>query len=206
MSSPDQPLRSAPLDASPGNILVVGSGSIDYENPYTELWMPDGQVVRVSTTLLGSPTAPDSSAQEASSSDAALEPASETIPLIEERLLVTKRTVTTGTVRLLKSVQTYQEALDEPLAVRTFDIDRVVLNQVVENLPSVRQEGDTTVYPVVEERMVLTKQLVLREEVRVTKRETEKRDTQVVTLRREHFSVEREPVSAEREPVKVVQP
>ncbi len=160
--------------------------------------MPDGQVVRVSTTLLSSPAVPDALVEEMPlASDTVLEPEGETIPLIEERLLVTKRTVTTGKVRLVKSIQTYQENLDEPLAVRTFDIDRVVLNQVVDEAPPVRQEGDTTVYPVVEERMVLTKQLVLKEEVRVTRREAEKRDTQVVTLRREHLSVEREPVDLE---------
>ena len=159
--------------------------------------MPDGQVVRVQTTLLRPAAAPDTSLVEAApANETVLGPGSETIPLVEERLLVAKRTVTTGKVRLMKSVQTYQEALDEPLAVRTFDVDRVVLNQVVDEPPAVRQEGDTTVYPVVEERMVLTKQLVLREEVRVTRRESEKRDTQVVTLRREHLSVERELVSA----------
>lgn len=204
MSSPDSSSSAVPLSSPSGNILVVGSGSIDTENPYTELWMPDGQVVRVPTSLLSPSAATDTvpgtvpplSAKDAF--DATLESENEVIPLVEERLLVTKRTVATGKVRLLKSVQTYQEALDEPLAVRTFDIDRVVLNQVVDEAPGVRQEGDTTVYPVVEERMVLTKQLVLREEVRVTRRDSERRDTQVVTLRREHFSVEREAVKVEQ--------
>ena len=114
------------------------------------------------------------------------------VPLIEERLTVDKRVIETGTVRLRKVIQTHEEALDEPLAVRTFDIERVILNRAVDAPPAVRQEGDTTIYSLVEERMVLTKQLILTEEVRVTRRDTERRDTQKITLTREHLIVERE--------------
>ncbi len=49
----------------------------------------------------------------------------------------------------------------------------------------------TGTFPVVEERLVLTKELVLREEVRMTRRDTEKRDTRVVTLQRESVTVRR---------------
>ena len=198
MSSLDQPLSNALADTPAGNILVIGSGEIDLQKPYTELWMPDGQVVRVPTAVLYPPTAPNAPAQDVSLSLDTLQSSVDgTIPLIEERLLVTKRTVATGKIRLLKSVQTYQETINEPLAIRTFDVDRVVLNQVVDDVPPVRQEGDTTVYPVVEEKMILTKQLVLREEIRVTKRDSEKLDTQVVTLRRENLSVEREAIKVD---------
>lgn len=114
------------------------------------------------------------------------------VPLVEERLSVARRVVETGKVRLRKIVQTYEEALDEPLAVRTFDIERVILNKPVDAPPAIRQEGETTIYSLVEEQMVLTKQLVLTEEVRVTRRDTERRDTQKITLTREHLSVERE--------------
>ena len=90
-------------------------------------------------------------------------------------------------------MQEFETTLDEPLAVRTFDIERVIWNQPVETAPGVRIEGDTTIYPLVEEQLILTKHLVLKEEVRVTKRETERRDTQTVVLRREHLAVERQP-------------
>ena len=42
--------------------------------------------------------------------------------------------------------------------------------------------------------MILTKQLILKEEVRVTLRETERMDTQVVKLHRDHLVIEREPI------------
>jgi len=115
-----------------------------------------------------------------------------TIPLIEEQVVLDKRIVQTGKVRLHKTVQEFEQQLDEPLAVNTFDIERVILNQVVQSAPEIRQEGDTTIYPLVEEQLVLSRQLVLKEEVRVTRRISERRDTQVVTLRRDHLLVERQ--------------
>ena len=176
---------------SVANILSV-SGNLDLECRQTELHLADGRVVRIPTSLLA-----QDSQQTANQprQDDSYETESLLIPLIEEKLVVGKQTVETAKIRLQKTVQVYEEALDEPLAVRTFDIERVVLNQPVDAAPAVREEGLTTIYPLVEEQLVLTKQLILKEEVRVTRRDTERRDTQVVTLRREHLSVEREPLA-----------
>lgn len=169
-----------------GNVLRV-SGEFDLEQPSTELWMPDGKVIRLMTSQLASAQVNTA----VSMTEEAPEPI--VIPLVEERLDVGRRSIETGTVTLRKVVQEYQESLDEPLAVRTFDVERVILNQPIDVAPPVRQEGDVTIYSMVEERMVLTKQLVLREEVRVRQRDTERRDTQVVTVKREHLIVERKP-------------
>lgn len=118
-----------------------------------------------------------------------------TVPLVEERLEVGTRTVKTGVVTLRKRVEEYQETLDVPLAARAFDVERVVLNRPVDKAPEVRVEGDTTIYSLVEEQLVITRQLILKEEVRVTRRDTERRDTRTVTLTREHLDVTRTPVS-----------
>lgn len=170
--------------------VLLTTGVLDPFSALTEIHLADGRILRLPTALLEGATAEalngDLSAAGTNSGGMV------TIPLIEERLQVSRRTVTTGTVRLEKTVQSFETQLDEPLAVRTFDIERVVLNTPVESAPAVRQEGDTTVYPVVEEQLILTKQLVLKEELRVTRRDTERRDTQTVVLRREHISVERE--------------
>ncbi len=171
------------------NVLNV-AGSLDYERRETELHLADGRVIRIPTSLLA-----QSQPQTASQAANSLEDGSFLIPLVEEKLVVGKQTVETAKVRLQKTVQLYEEALNEPLAVRTFDIERVVLNQPVDSAPAVREEGSTTIYPLVEEQLILTKQLILREEVRVTRRDTERRDTQVVSLRREHLIVEREPLA-----------
>jgi uncharacterized protein (TIGR02271 family) len=174
-----------PQSSRNGNILVV-TGDLDLQEPYTELWMPDGKVIRLLTTQLASVPL-DISANEAKENAASI-----VIPIVEEHLDIEKRTVATGTVTLRKVVQEYQENLNEPLAVRTFDIERLIINQPIESAPPVRQEGNVTVYSLIEEQMVLTKQLVLKEEIRITQRETERRDTHVITLKREHLIVERQ--------------
>ena len=173
-----------------GNILLV-SGELDARRELTELHLAGGQILRIPTALLlrdnGQP-------EQVTLTEANTEQA-RVLPVVEEQLQVGKRTVVTGTVRLEKQVQEYNEELDVPLAIRTFDLERVVLNQPVETAPPVRQEGETTIYPLVEEQMVLTKQLILKEELRVTRRDTERRDNRTVTLRRETMVVTRTPGS-----------
>ena len=187
------PEKNSFIAPSESNSLRV-EGNFDRARSFTQLQMADGQVFCLPTELLLSGQTIGTISREqtplVSRSDVS---GAEIIPIVEEQLIIGKRTVTTGTVRLQKSVQEYQEALDEALAVRTFDVERIVLNRVIKSIPETRQEGDTTIYPLVEERLVLTKELLLKEEIHVTRRDAEKRDTQVVTLRREHMAIERIP-------------
>jgi stress response protein YsnF len=55
----------------------------------------------------------------------------------------------------------------------------------------VRHEGDTTIIGVYEERLVVVKQLFLKEEIRLTRRKTEKRTTQSIELREEEVTITR---------------
>ena len=177
------PVGENNLSSSAANLLSL-TGTLDPSIALTELQLPDGRILRLATSLLVSEPA----VSQAEATDTI------TIPIVEERLDISRRTVETGKVRLHKTVQEFETVLDEPLALRTYDIEHVVLNEPVETAPGVRTEGDTTIYPVVEEQLIMTKQLILREEIRVTRRDAERRDTQTVTLRREHLVVEREPV------------
>ena len=176
---------------STGANLLVATEVFDSARPSTELRFPDGRLLRVPTALLLDQLSAENALTVTDAHLALTENESVSIPVIEEQLQVGKRTVVTGTVRLDKHVGIYEEALDIPLAVRSFDIERIMLNLPVEAAPPVRQEGDTTVYPLVEEQLILTKQLILREELRVTRRDTERRDTQTVSLRRESIEVTR---------------
>ena len=88
----------------------------------------------------------------------------------------------------------WQASLEQYRALGINTIDLYVMwnwHQPVDAPPPVRQEGDTTVYSLVEEQLVLTKQLVLREELHVTRRDTERRDNRTVTLQRETIEVTR---------------
>lgn len=180
---------------SPVNVFNV-EGSFDPGTTLTELRVADGRVLRIPTALLSDAAASGEHAPEglAGFKEGTMEliAAPIAVPLIEERLEVSKRTIPTGKVRLHKDVREYDVQLDEPLQVNTWDVERVPLNRPVEAVPDVRQEGNTTVYPLVEEQLVITKQLILKEEVRVTRKDFEHRDTQTVTLRQEVMTVERE--------------
>ncbi len=113
------------------------------------------------------------------------------IPLAEEVLQVGKRTVERGRVRLHKTVHERFETVDLPLVREQVEVERVALNRPVEAAGPVRYEGEVMVIPRYEEVLVVSKQLVLVEELRVRTVRSEHREPHQVTLRREELSVER---------------
>ncbi len=119
-----------------------------------------------------------------------------TVPVIEEEISVSKRERVTGVVRLSKTVREEEALVDEPLMIHRVEVERVVVNRPISEIPSPRQEGDTLILPVVEEVLVVEKRLVLKEEVRVRRVDEETHKPERVTLRREEIRVERkDPVS-----------
>lgn len=114
------------------------------------------------------------------------------IRLAEEILRVSKRTVERERVRVIKRVVEHEETVDLPLLHEEVIVERVPINEVVEQAGPVRYERDTTIIPLYEEVLVFSKRLMLLEEVRVTRRQTERRQPQQVTLRREEAVVERD--------------
>lgn len=124
------------------------------------------------------------------------------IPVVAEELQVGRRTVETGRVRVRKLVQEHVEQVDEPLLREEVQVERVAINQLIDQAPAVRDEGDVLIVPVVEEVLVVEKRLMLREELRISKRRISTNESQEVVLRREEVVVERlapdEDASAQR--------
>ena len=116
--------------------------------------------------------------------------------------MVYKERVVTDRVRLHKRVHETREALDIPVQAESLEVERVPLGHWVEAPPAIRTEGDTTVYPVVEEVLVVEKRLRLVEEVRVTRQQATRHAREEVVLRREEITVEHEaaPRGPERDP------
>ena len=71
------------------------------------------------------------------------------------------------------------------------------INKVVLQQPEIRFEGDTIIYPVVEERLVVTTELVLLEEVRVTRTTAQTQGQATYNLKREQLVEERLPATQE---------
>jgi uncharacterized protein (TIGR02271 family) len=113
------------------------------------------------------------------------------IPVIAERVVVRKDAVPTGSVQVRKHVETHVEHIDIPVIRENVDIRRVVIDRVVDSVPPTREEGDALIIPVVVEELVVTKRLVLKEEVHLKRIRTESRSVQDVTLRSESAEVVR---------------
>jgi uncharacterized protein (TIGR02271 family) len=114
------------------------------------------------------------------------------IPVVEERLEVSRERVETGRVRITKSVEAREVVVDDPLKRESVRVEHVPINQVVTGaVPQVREEGDVTVIPILEERVVTRTELVLVEEVRIHREHSEYHNPQRVTLRKEVVAVER---------------
>ena len=113
------------------------------------------------------------------------------IPLVEERVRVTKREVETGRVRIHVTVDERQEEVPVDLASEEVEIERVPVNKAVSQLPSVRLEGTTTIIPVVEEIVVVEKRLVVVEEIHVRRKSTTETRHIPVTLKSEQVKIDR---------------
>ena len=124
------------------------------------------------------------------------------VPVVEETSVVHKKQVVTEAVRLHKRIREDEEVLDIPVQTEAIEVERVPVDRWVDAPVEVRREGDTTVYPVVEEVLVVEKRLRLVEEVRVTRRQTTRRVQERVGLRREEIVVERDaaPHGPDRDP------
>ncbi len=114
------------------------------------------------------------------------------IPVVAEQLVVGTRVVEGHRgVRVHKAVHVDTVRFDQPLASETVEVQRVPIGRRVESAVDVRYDGDTTIVPVVEERLVWTIERVLVEEIHITRRSTVRHATDEVDLRREEVTVER---------------
>lgn len=113
------------------------------------------------------------------------------IPLVEERVSITKRQVETGRLRIQVSVEEREDNVPVELSHDEVEIERVPVNKAVSQLPSVRLEGSTTVIPVVEEVVVVEKRLVVVEEIHVRRRPATESRQVPVTLKSERVRIDR---------------
>ncbi|HEY0832994.1 MAG TPA: YsnF/AvaK domain-containing protein [Azospirillum sp.] len=114
------------------------------------------------------------------------------VPLHEEVLSVGKRSVESGRVRIATEVHEREQTVEQDLDSEDIDIVRVPVGRPVDAVPDTRQEGDVLIVPVVEEELVVTKRLVLKEELHIRKRTTRRTERVTATLRSEEAVVTRD--------------
>lgn len=114
------------------------------------------------------------------------------IPIVEERLIIDKLVEETGVVRVRKTTTEHPETVRFESIRETVEVERVPIGRFVDGPVETRQEGETTVIPVLEEVVVVETRLRLREEIRITRKRTTESVEQTVVLRKEEAVVERE--------------
>ena len=107
------------------------------------------------------------------------------VPIVEEELIVEKRRVERGGVRIVKTVSERTETIDLPLMEEQTEVERVAINRIVESAPPVRYEGDVMIVPLVEEVIVTEKRLMLREDY-ASKGQSRRPAAEVTCARRGH--------------------
>jgi len=115
------------------------------------------------------------------------------IPVHEEVLEPRISEVETGVVRVHTRVETIPVDANVDTAKDDVSIERVRVDRPVATAPEPWQDGDTYVIPVLEEIVVTEKRLIVREEIRITRR----RVTEAVPI---HDTVRREVVEIEQIP------
>jgi uncharacterized protein (TIGR02271 family) len=121
-----------------------------------------------------------------------LEPSQDerTLELREEELVVHRAMQDIGQAH----VRTYVEETPARLEVDAFaeevHVEHVPMGQVVSERAEPYHEGDDLVVPVYEEQLVVTKRLILREQLRIRRVRTSQRQLFEDTVRRERVAVE----------------
>jgi uncharacterized protein (TIGR02271 family) len=114
------------------------------------------------------------------------------IPVVEENIHIDKRIMDADKVRISKKVNTEDVTVNVPTTHEEVTVKHIAVNQYVDSPPSVKQEGDVTIIPIVKEVLVVEKRLMLVEEVHVTKRRVETSVAQNETLRKEEVIIDRD--------------
>ncbi len=109
------------------------------------------------------------------------------IPLATEQLVAETQPVQRGTIRLHKSVETTEQRLTVPVTHEDVIIERIPADQYD---ATALANADETIIPIVEERLVVQKQVVTVEYVRVRKRLVTRDEEVRAPLRREVVTIQ----------------
>ena len=119
------------------------------------------------------------------------------VPLLEEKISVTRQQVVTGRTRISTVTREREELVDELLTREQVEVERAPVGKFIDRAAEVRQEGDTLIVPVMEEVLVVERRLLLKEEVRVRRVREAERHQERVKVRRQEAVLTRHPVTTQ---------
>ena len=133
----------------------------------------------------------------ASKTDRTRDSGEQVVTLAEETATITTRVVETGTVRVSTKTEVVDHVERAALGLERVEIEHHPVNTWVDAMPEVREEGDVTIVPLVEERLVVEKRLFVTEEVHIRRVRSTEQVELPVSLRRQQAVVERLAPTAE---------
>ena len=113
------------------------------------------------------------------------------LPVVAEMLEMGISRHETGRVVIRKTVETEERLVDARRVIEHAEVRRVPVGRVVDAPVAARTEGGVMIVPIHEERVLVTRQLVIVEELHIALHRTEEEDSRRVTLRTEAVSIER---------------
>lgn len=117
-----------------------------------------------------------------------------TVTLAEERVELGTKKVVDRRVRITRATRVDEKNITAELTQENADIKRFAKNEVLEaqNIPQIRQEGDVTIIPIIEERVEIIKHYVLIEEIHIIKKRSTERHQEIITLRSQEIIISTE--------------
>lgn len=112
--------------------------------------------------------------------------------MIQEELALGKARETSGVVRVRIETEEHAQPVELEQWHEHYEIERVPVGEAVATRNPPWQDGEVWVIPVYEERAVVRREWVLKEEIRLRKHRTREVGQAEVLLRKEHAHIERE--------------
>jgi len=139
------------------------------------------------------PSAPPDKPVQGSSGAQSVAKDSGVLRLFAEDAAVSRQVLETGRVRVAKVTRTRDHLIDELLAHTRFEVNRVPIGRLIDTMPPIKEDGDLTIVPTVEETVVVERRLMLKEEIHIRRVLTNERYQQTVKLRYQTAEVTRTP-------------
>lgn len=117
-------------------------------------------------------------------------PDEQTLELREEELVVHRDMRDVGEATIRTRVEEVPARLEVDAHSEEVEVERVPVGQVVSERKDPYQDGDVLIVPIYEEQLVVTKRLILREQLRVRRVTNTQRQLFEETLRKERAEIE----------------
>ena len=116
---------------------------------------------------------------------------SASLSLLEEQLSVVRQRIEGDTIRVSTVTSTTEEHVAEEISHERIEVEHIAIGRHVDTAPPVREEGEVTIIPIVEEILVIEKRLFLKEEVHIRRVRVPATHRETITLRKQDVVVER---------------